>query len=68
MDREGKKGTCGSHFQLKKKKKKITKQTKQKPIIILHGQKVSEILIFFSFKSSFFNSRVSDRRISSGQT
>ena len=30
---------------------------------------MSEILnFFFSFKSSFFDSRVSDRRISSGQT
>ena len=66
MDREGKNGTCGSHFQLKKKK--LTKKTKQKPIIILHGQKVSEILFYFSFKSYFFDSRVSDRRIPSGQT
>ena len=52
--------------------KKNEKQTKQKAIdqsSWTEGQtEVSEILIFFSFKSSFFDSRVSDCRISSGQT
>ena len=56
----------GPTFNLKKNK------TKQKARVNLHGQRGSNegerFFNFFSFKSSLFDSRSSDRRISSGQT
>ena len=47
------------------------KKTNKKQIITLHMEartEVSEFIFFFTLKSSFFDSRSSDRRISSGQT
>ena len=58
----------GATFNLKKK----TKQNKTKAINLSswrEGQtKVREMFLFFSFKYSLFDSRSSDRWISSGQT
>ena len=68
-DREEQKGTCGSHFQFNKKKQNKTKVMKIKSFTGRDGERETVRFFFiFSFKSSFFDSRVSDRRISSGQT
>ena len=57
----------GPTFNLKKKQNK-TKEMKIKSFTGRDGERETVRFFFiFSFKSSFFDSRVSDHRISSGQ-
>ena len=63
-------GHVNPTFNLKKKtKQNKTKVMKIKSFTGRDGERETVRFFFiFSFKSSFFDSRVSDRRISSGQT